>query len=437
MNSKNFILGAGMTGLAAGHASGLDVYEARHSPGGICSSYYLRPDSTEHLASAPTDGEVYRFEIGGGHWIFGDDRRALNLIESLVPVRRYTRNSGVYFPADGRLVPYPLQNHLRCLPATTAAKALAEMTKPAGPFVTMHDWLAVNFGSTLCRLFFWPFHQLYTAGLADRIAPQDAFKSPLDLAQIRAGACSDVQPAGYNATFVYPSHGLDHLARKLAADCRVHYGKGVTAIDPAARTVVFSDGSRRPYHRLATTLPLNQMMQMTGLETGVDPDPFTSVLVVNIGARIGKKCPKAHWLYIPTCKSGFHRVGFYSNVDASFLPLSSRQAEDRVAIYVEKAFVGGEKPPKAEMARQVQAIVDELQRFGFIGTPEVVDPTWIEVAYTWSWPGSKWKDQSMGILRQAGIEPIGRYGQWNFQGIAASISDGLRAGAALKADDHG
>jgi len=37
------ILGAGMTGLAAGYASGLPVYEAAEWPGGICSSYCVRP----------------------------------------------------------------------------------------------------------------------------------------------------------------------------------------------------------------------------------------------------------------------------------------------------------------------------------------------------------------------------------------------------------
>jgi len=37
------ILGAGMTGLAAGRASGFPVYEAEETPGGICSSYYVRP----------------------------------------------------------------------------------------------------------------------------------------------------------------------------------------------------------------------------------------------------------------------------------------------------------------------------------------------------------------------------------------------------------
>ena len=65
------ILGGGMTGLAAGWASGLPVYEADTAPGGICSSYYIRPGSQERLHRPPEDGEAYRFEIGGGHWIFG------------------------------------------------------------------------------------------------------------------------------------------------------------------------------------------------------------------------------------------------------------------------------------------------------------------------------------------------------------------------------
>ena len=46
------ILGGGMTGLAAGMTSGGPVYEASNAPGGICSSYYVRPGFTwsrEHL----------------------------------------------------------------------------------------------------------------------------------------------------------------------------------------------------------------------------------------------------------------------------------------------------------------------------------------------------------------------------------------------------
>ena len=94
---SNYILGGGITGLAAGIASGLPVFEAAPAPGGICSSYYIYPDSKERLANAPKDDEVYRFEIGGGHWIFGGDSTILQFIEHLTPVKSYARKSSVYF----------------------------------------------------------------------------------------------------------------------------------------------------------------------------------------------------------------------------------------------------------------------------------------------------------------------------------------------------
>ena len=68
-DSGNLILGGGITGLSAGLVSGLPVYESETVPGGICSSYYLTPGGSDRLFDSPEDGEAYRFEIGGGHWI--------------------------------------------------------------------------------------------------------------------------------------------------------------------------------------------------------------------------------------------------------------------------------------------------------------------------------------------------------------------------------
>lgn len=60
---RNYILGGGVTGLSAGLKIGLPVFEAMSDPGGICSSYYVRPGESTRLAEAPVDGEAYRFEI--------------------------------------------------------------------------------------------------------------------------------------------------------------------------------------------------------------------------------------------------------------------------------------------------------------------------------------------------------------------------------------
>jgi hypothetical protein len=124
-------------------------------------------------------------------------------------------------------------------------------------------------------------------------------------------------------------------------------------------------------------------------------------------------------------------VGFYSNVDAAFLPESARESADRVGIYVEKAYREGEVPNDSEVDWLVRETVSELREWGWIDEVEVVDVTWIETAYTWSWPGSRWREKAVRELERYGIYQAGRYGRWRFQGIAESIREGLLVGVVL------
>lgn len=426
------VLGGGVTGLAAGWASGWPVYEARSAAGGICASYYMEAGGDRRYTERPAGGDTYRFEIGGGHWIFGGDPAIRRFIARLVPLRTYRRHSAVYFPEAGRYVPYPLQNHLHHLGEDRAAQALADLVGASErPVRTMADWLRRHFGTSLMDLFFAPFHEHYTAGLWTEIAPQDAYKSPVDPQAVVRGAFGQAEETGYNVTFRYPDGGLDTLMRRLAAPCQITYGKRARHIAPERKEVTFADGSQRRYETLLATLPLNVVMEMTGLSVEERPDPHTSVLVLNVGAVRGAQCPNQHWVYVPRSDAGFHRVGFYSNVDAHFLPASSRTAQDRVSIYVERAYPGDEKPSDDEQAAYARAVVRELKRWGYIAEAEVVDPTWIDVAYTWAWPGSDWRQKALRRLREHDILMVGRYARWTFQGIADSLRDGLFVGASV------
>jgi protoporphyrinogen oxidase len=394
----------------------------------------VRPGSTERLHQQPTDGEAYHFEVGGGHWIFGGDPSVIRFINRFVSCNTYQRRSSVYLANQKLYVPYPLQNHLRFLDSTIASQALIEMSGQPAAFSTMKEWLQQNFGPTICDLFFYDFHALYTAGLYDRIAPQDSYKSPVNISDVIQGAFSDVPPVGYNVEFVYPKEGLNSLAQRLAERCDIQYGKVAVHIDLKSRVVAFQDGSTIGFDRLISTLPLNKIIEISRLNIDCASDPYTSVLVLNIGARRGQACPNDHWLYIPRSKSGFHRVGFYSAVDRHFLPVSARANNDRVSIYVERAFLGGKPPDRIEIQAYAKSVIDELQDWGFIAEPEVVDPTWIDVAYTWSWPKSKWKERALAELQSQNIFQVGRYGRWVFQGIADSIRDGFIIGSSFKGD---
>ena len=440
MDRGPIVLGAGMTGLAAALASGLPVYESSVAPGGICASYYVRPGENIRHHSPPADGEAYRFEIGGGHWIWGADPLILQLIGSLTPLRSYSRRAAVYLAEKDLLVPYPIQYHLGKLGSELAAQVLLEIAQGQGNTATaetLAGWAQRHFGPTLCNLFFDPFHARYTAGLSQAIAPQDPAKSPAELPLVTKGASSSGSAdAGYNPTFFYPRGGLDALARKFAEGSSIHYGKQVVQIDTKDRAVVFSDHSVMAYSSLVSTLPLVRALVLTNTTVDEEPDPFTSILVLNIGARKGGRCPSEHWIYVPLSESGFHRVGFYSNVDPSFLPSSVRDGQEHVGIYVELARPGGSVLSDVQVDHICRAVIKELRAWDWIGETEVVSSTWVETAYTWTRPGSRWVSKSLEALAKRDIHQVGRFARWasqvKDQSITHSIRDGLIAGAMLK-----
>ena len=415
---ETLVIGAGVTGLAAGLHSGGVVLERADGPGGICRSYYLRPGDTTLLDTQPGDGTAYRFEIGGGHWLFGGPPEVLKLLDAHADLRRYRRDATVRLEASGQTVPYPIQAHLDHLDDATRSRITAELSSLPGTgreFESLHDWLIGSFGPTLADLFFLPFNDRYTAGLTRRVAPQDDYKTP------RSGS------PGYNVEFRYPVGGLDALCRHLGDACDVRYGAEVVTIDASRRLVELADGRSFHYRRLLSTLPLDRAAALAGIDVGL-PDPYTSVLVLNLGGRRGPACPRSHWQYETASRSGFHRIGFYSNVDSDFLPADRRATH--VSMYVERAYPGGCRPDEAEVQHYVDAVARELIDRGYLTTVDVAHPSWVEVAYTWRRAGSTWRDRALEALDDAGVTQIGRYGRWIFQGIADSISEGLAAGAA-------
>ena len=80
----------------------------------------------------------------------------------------------------------------------------------------------------------------------------------------------------------------------------------------------------------------------------------------------------------------------------------------------------------------INDIIEELRQAGLVDKVEAVDPTWIDVAYTWRRPGSDWVLRAIRTCQEYGVEPAGRYGRWSFQGIAASLKEGLLLGSVLR-----
>ncbi len=419
-----YILGAGATGLGAAYVSGIPVLESDDIPGGICASYYIGYDGVRRPVRGNNE-ELYRFEKGGGHWIFGGDPEIRQIFGSFQELAEYERKAAVYLKKYEQYLPYPIQANLQLLPRELRVLKDQEIPGPhQNAPVTMSDWLQQEFGETLYSAFFQPFHELYTAGLFQYIAPQDAFKSP-------RRDSDAAESYGYNSRFLYPRGGLSALFRSIADSCNVMYGKCVVRIDPNNRILHMRDGSQIPYTTVLNSLPLHETLQMARLDPGSAGDPWTSVLVLNAAATRGAYCPDAHWVYTPHNKPGFHRVGFYDNVDPEFLPVSERGKKRITSLYIEKAFPAGTILTERDIAEISQSMLEQLREWGYIEQVLIADPTLIPVAYTWRTPGSTWREDAIALLESCGIIQMGRYGRWQFQGIAASFREGMATARRL------
>ncbi|MCM8813055.1 MAG: FAD-dependent oxidoreductase [Candidatus Omnitrophica bacterium] len=416
MKRKTIILGAGITGLSAGIDTGWDIYEAAAEAGGMACSY-------AYAAGEPA-GQPYWFERAGGHWFFFPDERLSAFVQALSPLRRYARNAAVFLSPRRQAIAYPLQCHLACLSPRERAAVERETAVPVcGSAGDQRAWFLQHFGTTLCELFFFPFHQRYTAGLYPRLAPPEFLRTP------RLGRNDGAADAGYNKVFFYPEGGLRRFIAAMAARCRIHYGKRVVRIDLPEHRVFFQDGSGIRYDRLISSLPLPVMLSLTGAAPEFGPaDPYTSLLVVNIVARRGCACPAEHWMYTPHAQSGFYRVGFYSNVASMFLPRGADPAA--VSLYVEKAYPGGTALSPRQIAAICREITNELNDWGYIDAIVALSPQWIDCAYCWSFAGSAWKDAALSFLAGQGITQLGRYGRWNRQGMSDCLRQGLTVNCA-------
>jgi len=421
-----FILGGGITGLTAGAISRWKICEQSSMPGGICATYGILPKNGTKIFPPYIKTNVFRFETGGGHWLWGSDKQALTFLAAFGRFKKYTRRVSVYLPELDLLVPYPLQYNLWKLPKGLASKAFEDLKRAScenHASKTMASWLTNVFGQTLADLFFIPFNTLYTTGLLSKIAPQDAFKNPIENSKVRRGLRKDSTGGeGYNSTFLYPYATWGVLTWRVANKCKIEYNKKVSEIDLDQHTLYFEDGASVNFRKVISTLPLNQMASISHMENAENADPYTSVLVANIAGPKGNMCPPDHWVYFPKSRTGFHRVGIYTNVDTLFLPSTLRN-KHWASFYVEKAYPAKSMPSIETQTKVACEIAYELVEMGYLKTPEIISPTWVEVAYTWRKPESNWRENVLSHLKKSNIFQAGRYAEWGkYQGIIDSIA---------------
>jgi protoporphyrinogen oxidase len=420
------ILGAGLTGMSAGHhlGEGYTIHERLPHVGG-------------HVITLERDG--FRFDRTG-HLLHLRDAEMRAWVERLLPGRlvRVHRNSRVF--SEGVYTRYPYQANTFGLPPQVAYECIAgylaarEKKSDAPSPRDFEEFCQQNFGEGFSKHFMIPYNQKLwgvhpreiTAAWCSRFVPLPK------LEDVIAGAVGlNDRELGYNTEFLYPRTGIGELSAALGATLADHtqLSHAPRSIDWKRRRLCFDQGEL-PYEVLISTAPLDKLLALMPelpAEVAAAGTRLRCNPLYYLDVALERPCGvDLHWAYVPEQRYPFYRVGCYSNFSAELAPAG------KANLYVELS--SREPPDMAMLLPQVAAGLCEMQ---LLARPEDIrfaELRRIDHAYViFDHHYYASLEAIRPFLLEHRIVSAGRYGGWNY----SSMEDALMFGreAAQKAQE--
>lgn len=429
------IIGAGLTGLSCAYhlGEGYLIVEKEMEPGGVVRT------------------QIRGKEFGGfacdgtGHWLHLRSKEMKELIPALLPggLVEYERKAVIHLA--GCYTPYPFQANTYGLPREIVLDCLLGLMKarhpedfglppPEGEPANFREGVERLFGEGICRHFMVPYNEKLlgvkleeiSAAYATRFIPrpslEDVIKGSLGFSR---------EALGYNAKFVYPREGgISAVPRALASKLStpVRYGVAATAIDLAAKTVSFSDGTTAKYSHLLNTMPLVNFLRLLGDQMPAEIRAqaaklrATTVWYFDLGVRgKGTADSNHHWIYFPESEFIFYRVGSYSAVHRESAPDGCR------SYYVEMSGGLGDFLQRPDELR-ARVIADLRKARVLDDSDEVLFMDLCSIPHAYVIFDEHYESARQTVLDWLASHNIlthGRWGGWNYGGMEDALLEGL------------
>lgn len=328
-----------------------------------------------------------------------------------------------------RFVPYPFQSNIHRLDPEDRDRCLADLTAalasgPASPS-SFGEWMLTTFGAGICDLFMRPYNMKVWAFPPEHLDWQwigERVAAPsLERITESIRTNEDDVSWGPNAVFRFPTHGgtgavWTAIGGRLPSE-RIHLDRRVVRVDPDARQVETADGTTYGYDHLVSTMPLDLLIRLTGLEglqDTADALIHSSTHVVGVGLsgeppeHLATKC----WMYFPRANSPYYRVTVFSN----YSPNNCPQPGSQWSLMAETAHSDA-KP--VDPGSIIDDTLRALREDGLLpdGT-EILSTTHRLLEYGYPTPFLGRDEVLMpGLerLAQAGIYSRGRFGAWKYE----------------------
>jgi len=323
MNKRIIVIGAGPTGLGAAYRlnelehSDFKLFEKEKYVGGLSASYH--------------DKKGFIWDAGGhvihSHFTYFD-----KVLKKTLKDEKYSHKRESFVWIFGRLIPYPLQNHIHFLPLTTFIECFLGLLKRPNNLKAKNflGFINNNFGEGIAKRFMIPYNQkIWDYPLAKMdfgwIGEKVSTVSPVS-ALYNAIMRKKTKSWGPNSKFFYPKYGTGNLWEKLSKNLpknKVVLSHEIIKIEPDKKLIHFSKGLEK-YDILISTIPINLLIKKLitkplWLEKEAKNLVYNTVFLTGIGVKKRIK-NSICWIYFPQPDIPFYRTTYLSNYSPKMTP---------------------------------------------------------------------------------------------------------------------
>lgn len=416
------IIGAGIAGLGASYALRGKGY----------SPIILEKDDTY-------GGLAGNFTVAGGfrfdrfvHFSFTNNEKVNDIFNKSTEgnIIRHTPNPfNVY---KGKWIKHPAQNNLYPLSKEEKDKIIEDFkSRPNNVDVTaIHDyeqWLKIQYGNTFAEHFPMAYTPKYwmceASELETKWVGNRLYQPSID--EVVEGANSAETPVTYYAKEMrYPTKGgFKQYLSELAKDADIRYNSEVVEIDVKNHTLKTANGKEYQYSRLVSSMPLPLLISRLKNEVPEDVRKAARLLKCTSGYQIsialkGKNIPPYLWWYIYDKDILPARVYSPSLKSPDNVPegCSSLQLE----VYCEKDVYSRDE--------LIEKSVKPLIKLGAIREEDIIEidvrfEPWANIVFDHNI--YEVRKTVIDYIRSVGIEPIGRFGLWDYLWTDQALLSGL------------
>ena len=410
INTKNLIIGAGISGLTYANYAKDDylIIEKENEVGGYCKTF-KRDD--------------YVWDYAGHFFHFKTDEFKKKFLDKMSQDDIVYNDKCTKILYKGKFIDFPFQTNIHQLDKEEFIDCLYDLfnKEEKDNYDNFLDMLYGKFGKSIVEKFLKPYNEkLYATDLKNLDVDAMGRFFPYADKEAIIKNMKNHSVNSYNSSFLYPKKGAGSFIKILydALDKdKILLNTSVVNIDLKEKIATLSNGEIVKYEYLINTMPLNKFLELIGgHDELLNKLSYNKVLVFNLGFdRPSPLCTKEHWIYVPNKECNYYRAGFYNNILGT----------DKLSMYIEIGYPKDAVITEEMIKEQLDLTIMNLKKEGIISEDMnlvdyvsiIMDPAYVHINTDTNKKIEKLKEDFSNM----NIYTIGRYGAWIYNSMEDSM----------------